>query len=182
MPLIGFDKRTASRLDITTIEDPRSFVSKGDLVCPFCMEPMVVVFGMQRIKHFRHINKCTDNTPLHPESMRHLLGKLYVKHLLLDSRPDLQVDFEVRLPEIGRVADVFVQLDGGWQEVHEIQLASITTEELCGRTKSYHSAGISVTWWLGGKATTPANTRWIEDTFGSYRTLVYERGQLPPDA
>lgn len=173
MPLVGMNKHTKQRLDITKVLEPRKIVAKGDLVCPLCLQPMTVVAGLIRIPHFRHLSACTSETPRHPESIKHLLGKAFVAVLVSENDPDAVVDFEVRVPECNRVADVLVSLDGGWRVAHEVQLASITTAELAERTKSYLGAGIDVTWWIGGKANTPANRNWIEDNFGDVRILEY---------
>jgi len=100
---------------------------------------------------------------------------MYVSDLLKRLYPKDSVEFEVKLPDVGRIADVMLEMEGGWKIAHEVQLASITTEELIERTKSYLGNGIDVTWWLGGKANTPTNRFWIADNFGDVRILEFNR-------
>ena len=178
MPLIGLNKHTGERVDITKLGDPRRTLKRGDLVCPYCNQEMTVVAGLVRIKHFRHLVGCSDTTVRHPESIQHLLGKMYVSELLKDMYPTESVEFEVNLPEIGRIADVLLEMKTGWRVANEIQLATITTEELVERTKSYLNSGIDVTWWLGGKANTPTNRYWVADIFGDVRILEFARMDL----
>jgi competence protein CoiA len=79
---------------------------------------------------------------------------------------NVTIAYEVPVREVKRVADLLVTFPTGWQVVHEVQLASTTTEDLQRRTNDYTPAGIDVTWWLGKSADTPANREWCQRTFG----------------
>jgi competence CoiA-like predicted nuclease len=77
------------------------------------------------------------------------------------------IDFEYWFPDIRRRADVYVKLPDGGAEVHEIQLAKITPEELKKRTDDYFQAGVNdVHWWLGGDADNDRNRQWCRDNLG----------------
>lgn len=103
------------------------------------------------------------------------MGKQYVFDLLGRLYSLSSIDLEVPLYDIGRQADVMMSMPNGWKEAHEIQLSSITTDELRQRTVSYREAGIHVVWWLGEKAATPANKNWCCDTFGDVRIIEFAR-------
>jgi hypothetical protein len=56
----------------------------------------------------------------------------------------------------------------------EIQLASITTEQLEARTKDYRDDAIDVYWVLGkAAAASPHNKNWCKDTLGGFFEVVF---------
>jgi hypothetical protein len=87
------------------------------------------------------------------ESWEHLEGKAFVANQLQPLvGPSVTVAFEhlVGLPNgRRRIADVALIYPSGFVEVHEIQLASITVDEIEQRTDDYASAGIPAQWWIG---------------------------------
>lgn len=113
------------------------------------------------------------------ESPEHRSGKLFVaetaQEISTDFLPDL-VRFEHRVMissrEKYRIIDVAFVHPSGVIFAHEVQLASITPEELTERTLDYWEAGISVIWWLGKKAKTTANIEILQELIGSGQCLL----------
>lgn len=180
MPFIAKHKGTGERIDITEIENPRSVLHSGDCLCPFCGEPFILKAGMIITAHFAHKSACNSDWIAHPQSAEHNAGKLFLKENLpsLPEYKDARIEFEVGIVTPSgkkRVADVLVTLPMGWQIAHEVQLASITVEELEARTNDYNEAGIDVVWWLGKSAAKPANENWCHEVFGFCVGLEFTR-------
>ena len=176
MPFVALRKSTGERINIMTVPDPRATIARDDLVCPLCGQPMTVVAGFYRIKHFRHRSKCETELQGHPETVEHMVTKWMISEIIRDEYaargiPLKSIDFEVPFFECNRIADVVVSFETGAVEVHEIQLAPITTESLADRTNDYFSAGASVVWWLGRSADTNNNRAWCLTNFGECRFL-----------
>lgn len=169
MPFIAKDKRTGQRIDISRIPNPRIALRECEVICQLCGESMIVKSGLIVSAHFAHKNACGSELGTHPESAEHRFAKLYlIGHLSaeFEEYQNARFDLEVPIQEARRVADLLVTLDSGWRIAHEVQLASITIEELKERTDDYGRAGVDVVWWLGKRAATPANERWCLETFG----------------
>lgn len=116
---------------------------------------MIVKAGLVRQHHFAHRGKCTSDYQSHPESPAHRDAKRYLATHLREwfkEYANVPIAYEVPIREVKRVADLLVTFPTGWQVVHEVQLASTTTEDLQRRTNDYTLAGIDVTWWLGKSA------------------------------
>jgi len=177
MPFIALDTQTNQRIDITTIEHPRLVLKKEHLVCQLCHKSMLIKAGMVRQAHFAHIaTTCTPEYEVHPESQAHRDAKAFLaEHLRISFKEytNAEIAYEVPIPEVRRVADLLALFPMGWRVAHEIQLASITTDELQQRTDDYEQAGIDVVWWLGKSANTETNRTWCEKTFG-YALTIYE--------
>jgi len=170
MPFIALHKDTQERIDITEIDDPRKVLKSGDCVCQLCGEPLIIKAGLIVSPHFAHYAKCTSEYAAHPESEAHRQGKKalarFLRAYFTEYVDDLQIDFEVKIPEAKRVADLVLTFPMGWRIAHEVQLANITTEELQQRTEDYARAGIDTVWWLGRSADTPANRFWCIEQLG----------------
>ncbi|HOW92525.1 MAG TPA: competence protein CoiA family protein [Anaerolineaceae bacterium] len=165
MAFIALRKDTQERIDITRIEKPYLELKSGDCVCQLCGEPLIVRCGMIRQAHFAHYSACVSDYRYHPESPEHMAGKEYVADLITQMLINMgienpKVDYEVRIPEAKRVADVLVTFPMGWRIACEIQLASITIADLEERTNDYARAGIDTIWWLGKQADTDQNRYW----------------------
>jgi len=80
------------------------------------------------------------------------------------------------VPEAGRIADVLITYPNRWKTVYEIQLASITWDELSARTKDYEQAGIDVVWFLGKNADTSYNRTWHYNHFGGVNSISFRAG------
>jgi len=166
MPFVAKNKNTGERIDITQIVNPRVVLKKGTLVCPLCNEDLFIVAGLVRVHHFRHRIKCSSEWLHHPESIEHLTAKSIIANYLR-SRKDykgrgVNIELEVPLEEINRQADILVTFPTGWRVVHEVQLSSITIEELQQRTFDYERLDIQTYWWLGKNAASETNIDWCE--------------------
>lgn len=181
MPLIGKHVLTGERLDITTVESPRSIWKPGDVICPLCGEPMIVKSGLIKIPHFAHKVTCNTDYRSHPESAEHIAGKLFVaeqieKHVAQWDYVGHVVEFEYPVREVKRIIDVALLFPSGWIVAHEVQLANITVEDLEERTNDYARAGVDVVWWLGKRANTPSNREWCISRFGQCQLIHFKSG------
>lgn len=166
MPFVA-RKLSGDRVDITQIEDPRAELKSGEVFCQNCDEPLIVVAGMIVAHHFRHYSSCDGQWETHPESPEHLRAKAFLRDNLaaeFEEYSSAKFELEVAVPmdwrARGRIADVMVTFPNGWGVAHEVQLASITVEQLQERTNDYNRAGIDVVWWLGNRADTDTNRDW----------------------
>lgn len=169
MPFVAKRKGTGERIDITTIEHPREILRSGECLCQVCGAPLIVRAGLVRQHHFAHTARCTSDYSCHPESPAHREAKRFLAtHLRAWFKEYTSpiIEYEVPIPEVKRIADLLVTFPTGWRVAHEVQLASITTEQLQERTNDYTLAGIDVVWWLGKSADTPANREWSRRIFG----------------
>ena len=186
MPFVARLKTTGERVDITQYPSPRDVFRKGDCVCQMCGAELGIRAEYSRLgykvsAHFYHFRECQSEYGAHPESYEHLMAKVLLREKLLEfyrQYGNPQIDLEVPIPMAwrarGRIVDLLVTWTMGWREAHEIQLASITPQELEERTNDYARAGIDVIWWLGGRAATSANRDWCIGAFGeSHRIHVF---------
>lgn len=137
---------------------------------PDCGEPLMVRNGGMVSPHFAHFkSQCKTQYNYHPPSVLHERSKILIgEHMKQRYAPwaKVEVDYEVPIPSMKRIADVVLMFGNGILQAHEIQLASITTEQLRLRTIDYYKEGIDVQWWLGEKADTPANRQWLFANYG----------------
>lgn len=156
------------RVAIYQYKNPRADLAEYDLTCPLCGAAMTVRQGDINVPHFWHPDGCSGSGG-EGESLEHEVGKDAIYHFLLKAEQykGAHIDFEHWFDSVRRRADVFVKLADGGSEVHEMQLAYITTEELRDRTNDYFRAGVNdVHWWLGGKANNDRNKQWCKDNLG----------------
>jgi competence protein CoiA len=178
MPFIAKRKGTGERIDITLIENPRAVLKRGECLCQVCDTQMIVKAGLVRQHHFAHVGRCSNDFQTHPESPAHQDAKRFLAANLREQFAEYAnttIEFEVPVPEVRRIADLLVTFPTGWRVAHEVQLASITTEQLQERTNDYTLAGIDVVWWLGKSADTPANREWCRSTFGYALSLTFQQ-------
>lgn len=175
MPLVALDS-DGRRIDITQVANPREALVAG-LTCPLCGGEMIVVAGLVRMPHFRHKTECTSDYARHPESFEHLRTKALVAEMMgtwfgefSTARPQLEMPIE----EARRIADVLFVFPNGWRVACEVQLASITNEQLQQRTDDYLRAGVDVCWFLGKAADSITNRRWVMEQQGFVCTLEYD--------
>lgn len=174
MPFVAMQRSTGRRIDITRVANPAKDIDRTDIVCPHCEARMTVVSGAVVVSHFRHVVTCTSPMNQHGETIEHLIGKRYVADYLRGYHgTTATIDFEVPIAEVSRIADVMVVFQNGNRVAHEIQLASITAEELEQRTADYWIAEVDVVWWLGKSAYTDNNREWCLGRFGEVRRLEY---------
>lgn len=147
----------------------------GSVTCPDCGCALVAKHGMIMVPHFAHKPEdgCTPLEPK-PESQEHLFAKIKVREYLMHRYPKARVVLERRFLEQKRIADVCVLLDNGHFEVHEIQLSTITVEEIELRTTDYENAGASsVVWWLGESRATPSIRQFVARRCGVFGELEF---------
>lgn len=172
MGFVAIKKSTGERVDLTQLKNPRSHdIKSGDCICQLCGERMIIRAGFVREAHFAHYaqTECRTDYEYHPESRLHLAGKRFVADKLREGIAEYSgatIEFEVKVPEAHRVADIMVTFPMGWREAHEIQLASISIEKLQERTYAYLGEGIDVVWWLGKSAATESNQLWCAKNLG----------------
>lgn len=178
MPLVALNEEAKNRVCILDYPNPRGQFQNNSLVCPLCSERMIVVAGLVRTPHFRHYVECRNSDyERHPESPEHLEAKAELATLLKTkyaeySIADLQL--EVPLPEVRRIADVLITFPMGWRVAHEIQLSPITVEKLKQRSDDYRRAGVDVVWWLGRHANTETNRLYCQQNFGDCYLVDFE--------
>ena len=135
MPFIAKRWGTDERIDITTIEFPRAVLELVRCVCQICGANMIIKAGMIRQHHFAHVAACSEEYGSHPESSAHRNAKLFLATHLREQfqeYTDVVIEYEVPIREVMRIADLLVTFSTGWRVAHEVQLASITTEQLTG--------------------------------------------------
>lgn len=157
---------------------------KDELLCPFCDHPVIPVrdyfrmgVGVQGYTRHADIDGHYETEyRYHPESPEHRTAKAY---LATNATELLGLSvaahrYEVRMPEIKRIADVLIELDNGDCIVVEAQLSATTPEELEERTNDYTRLGYSVCWALGKDANKDYNYRWCLSQTGICLLLNFE--------
>lgn len=175
---IAIDKKNGNRVNILDFSNPRLEIEKDSLVCQKCEQPLFIKAGMVRRHHFAHYSICESDYESHPESVEHIEAKILVANLLRKEFSEYtiaSIDYEVRVPEVMRIADIMITFPMGWRVAHEIQLSSITIEDLQKRTSDYARSGIDVVWWLGKSADTETNRNWCLENFGVSYSLDVDK-------
>ncbi|MFC6619599.1 competence protein CoiA family protein [Deinococcus radiophilus] len=90
--------------------------------------------------------ECPVHTELEPETMQHIEMKKALAAKLVELYGTGEVQFESRVQEAGRIADVLLTLPDGSRIAGEAQYSPIVTAALQTRTMSYLDAGIEVIW------------------------------------
>lgn len=186
MPLTAIIKMTGERIVIQD-DVARAKQHKDDLACPICDQPLIPVREFTRqgslVQAFARHRDTRDHAETayryHTESPEHLQAKALLAaeahlHLSIDPARVTKREFEVRLPEVMRIADVRVEVDGDEYVVFEAQLAPITPEELEERTNDYYALGYTVIWALGKDAYKDYNCRWCSENIGFFIILDFK--------
>jgi competence CoiA-like predicted nuclease len=176
MPFVARDATTHERIDITRLTNPRRQLDAAQLVCQLCDERMIVRQGFIKRPHFAHCRACGLPYEGHAESAEHLLGKYHMSRYLAQppAYKGAQIELEVPIHARKRIADILVTFAQGHQLAVEIQLASITTEQLAARTKDYLDDAIDVYWVLGKSAAASVqNKQWCRTTLGGFFEVVF---------
>lgn len=179
MGLVAKNKRTGELVYIYEYENPRKELVKDDLECHLCGGEIIIKAGLVRIKHFSHKpnSPCGCDYERQPESYEHLFFKRLLSTEIgnefseyLGVKPRL----EYPIHEVRRIADIVFEFPSGWLVAHEIQLSHITIEDLEKRTNDYRNAGVDIIWWLGNRADTELNRKWLFDNFGECYSLDWD--------
>ncbi len=162
-------------IDITEYATPRLQFAGHELRCPDCKHPMHVVQALTRIAHFAHNPGRTSNCAISSgETIRHIYSKVAISAKLtsLEMYAGAEIKKEAWMSAIQRRADILVTYPDGAIEVHEIQLAAITVDELEERTNDYKEAGADeIIWWFGGFGDNQNNRTWAREKLGGYGIL-----------
>jgi Competence protein CoiA-like family len=117
------------------------------------LERLDVEFDREYFKLSPDKKSCTRS-----ESPEHLLGKEYLRNLIKnhweeEKITDLEIVVEYPVKITGknkrRIIDVAVLFKSGFMEAHEVQLSSLTVEEINERSEDYRKSGIDSFWWFG---------------------------------
>jgi hypothetical protein len=192
-------RKSENEIEIITATDYVNEVHRGRIFDKFTGASMYYRKGHQRFKKLTYkvqahfVSQYQGDFPDHlefnseyfrnsskysyKESMEHLAGKKFVRNQLLKSgdltEESIQYEHLVKLPNGKyRIIDVAIVLPYGEIYAYEIQLASITPEELEKRSEDYRLLGIDVTWFLGGAADTTPNQEWHFDYLGIYAPIL----------
>lgn len=170
MPLTAIDVSTGDQIVICEDFDrARHAHLNGGLACPYCDTPIVPVREHMRMgdwvtAYVRHraTDPCTTDYRYHTESPEHLAAKYYIGRTAAKEfgYKDATCVYELRMPEIKRIADVCFILPNGSHMVHEAQLSATSPDELEERTNDYQSLGYGIIWHFGKAANTEVNKRW----------------------
>lgn len=112
-------------------------------ICFECKSQVRLRGGLQRQKHFYHVDP-NRSCKLGGKSLLHLQVQCYLQSLL----PQGDCLLEHRFPRINRIADVV------WLSkklIFEVQVSSITAEEVLSRNHDYSQMGYQVIWVLHDK-------------------------------
>ena len=176
MGLVARNKKSNEIVYIFEYENPRKDLVKSELECHLCGSELIIKAGLVRVKHFAHKpdSPCSCDYDRHPESYEHLFFK---RHLASNIGGEFQEylgvkpQLEYPIHEVKRIADIVFEFPSGWLVAHEIQLSYITIEELEDRTNDYRNAGVDIIWWLGNRADTETNRKWMFGKFGECYSL-----------
>jgi len=179
MGFVAKNKNTGKHINIFDYKNPRKELIRSDLECHLCGGELIIKAGLERVKHFSHKpdSPCSCDYDRHPESYEHLFfKKLLAEKLGSEFQEYLGIPPRLEYPirEVKRVADIVFEFPNGWLIAHEIQLSSITIEDLEDRTNDYRNAGVDVVWWLGKSANTRTNRQWVIENFGECCSLDWE--------
>jgi competence CoiA-like predicted nuclease len=177
MPFVAINPEGERICTLDHDDDLRSRYKPGELTCPICKAPVYFKHGPIVRAHFAHgPGGCNSDYERKPwaERYEHLLGKAKVRSLLKAKHgADAVVDLEVTFPDVHRIADVCLTINGH-REVHEIQIASISIEDLEARTSDYEQSGADVRWWLGLEGDNNTTRSWCLGRLGQYDLIDYE--------
>lgn len=151
--------------------------NKKPFFCPECLLEVILKKGDINIHHFAHKpgSECSYGEG---ESEEHMIIKMELYELL--SKADIQCDLEKRLVDNDgsvNIADVWAIIDS--QEVAiEVQISSISDEELKERTKKYHNKNIAVLWLVVKNNTRRLNSieKWLKINTG--RVYYYYQNNI----
>ena len=163
MPLVALDRTTGRRFVLDGVPDPETQLGGRDIRCPVCETPLALRRTPGCPPSFRHTEASSCEGVSHPESPEHDGAKRQVRQLAAEAlRPltSAPLEYEVWVPEAGRLADLLQLFRCGWGIAYEVQLTPIAAPELARRTDAYARAGLDVHWFLGADADTPENRAW----------------------
>jgi competence CoiA-like predicted nuclease len=130
--------------------------------CKFCEAPMQPRLGLSRIWHFAHVHDvdaCPSNHEADVETQEHRLLKRASATAMQRYLKDevVSVEYEVRIPEARRIADVLLVLKDGTRVAVEAQVSAITFENLQERTEAYVREELEVVWVFNQARMTPGS-------------------------
>jgi len=170
MPFVAINTTTSSRMHISQVPKPLTEVTRDCWACQLCEQPMLIRGGVLVRRHFYHLQQCSTDYRFHADTAEHLLGKDWIVQQLqheLWGYTGADIEMEVPIPEIKRVADVLVTFPNGWRIAHACQLTPISLDEIKQCTAEYVQQGIDLYWWMGLSALNkPGVKDWLVSTYG----------------
>lgn len=183
VPFTAIDQETGERVDLFTSPLAKTDLLNRVFICPVCGDRMIarssfLRSGTQVRAHFAHkpAADCLYAMYAQGETAEHRAGKEWVVARLKDvvgEEVTCEIYTEYHLKQIRRIADVILLTPGGYNHVFEVQLASISVEDLEQRTNDYMSVGCDVTWIIGGRADTQENRLWVADHQGDVHVIQF---------
>lgn len=162
-------------------------LEQENYVCPYCHvlhgknEPVSLVNDPSKQLYFRHSSSGGDRQCAKAgKSEDHLRLQIEFSQWLEDEGYGF-CELEKRFPEIGRIADIYLEGDNGYQAVYEVQLSAIRSDVLEQRTSDYQELGLDVFWLLGKKAKTQENLSWCDRNLGRAIAISFQ-DELEVDA
>ncbi|HWI66418.1 MAG TPA: competence protein CoiA family protein, partial [Symbiobacteriaceae bacterium] len=131
----------------------RAAAKERRLTAPCCGAPVVVKWGLRKVRHFAHLpgKECPYDRWSEPESAEHAAGKVLLYEWCrrkFGGRLRL-LALEHPLPETLQRPDVYFELDDGSRYALEYQRSPISPGEWRERHEAYERLGIHALWILG---------------------------------
>ena len=123
-----------------TMEDVDIIKSKSiKLFCPNCLEELIFVDSVLKIKHFRHYGD--NNCSTEPDTEQHILFKKQIHDHYINK--GFKCEYEVKIGN--RIADLYLEKES-LKAVIECQISPISPEELKARDLNYKQLGYNTLW------------------------------------
>ncbi|MBY0600255.1 competence protein CoiA [Bacillus bingmayongensis] len=154
-------KENGEKIHLLESRDEKKLLAmrkKERFFCPICRQEVQLKLGKQKRWHFAH--RKTNQCPVsfEHESAYHMHGKEQLYRWLRSQ--GFHVEMEHYLPAIRQRPDLFIEMNGRQMAI-EYQCASLSTEQLLKRTRSYWKIGIQIIWILGGNQMKRHSAYWI---------------------
>lgn len=187
MPLKALDKQTNQPVYSFLYDSKLELIANHpSLICPFSG---IDCFARSRggyVLHFvRKYQPERDEYDSHPESIPHLMAKEHIYREFIRMREknsdrykgfQIELEYPITLGQQKRkrIADVMIIApDGSPITAIEVQLATITEQELEERTNDYEKLGIDCIWYFGDKNNKSHIRSWSVDKSGTFRTIKF---------
>lgn len=124
-------------------------LSKSQLFCPSCHNPVFLKSGPLKQAHFAHYHLTNCNVFSEGETEEHLIGKSILYHWF--KRQHIPCQLEPYLPSLQQRPDLLIWKKETVPIAIEFQCSSLPAQRMVERTKNYQRNGYDVYWVLGKK-------------------------------